>query len=94
MCTIRLTGSLVCSTCEETRLVARHLPLHIALTRDEPGCVSFEVTQDVDPLTWRVEEVFEDEASFRAHQDRVSNSEWDRMTAGIERRYAVEGLAD
>lgn len=46
-----------------------------------------------DPLVWRVEERFEYELAFRAHQERVARSEWGRMTAGIERRYSMDGLS-
>ena len=93
MSDVRLRGQLVCQNPDEARLVAKHLPKHVALTRDEPGCIMFEVTQTANPLFWNVEEHFEDEAVFKAHQDRVTDSEWGRMTAGIERRYTVEGLA-
>ncbi|WP_308470940.1 putative quinol monooxygenase [Clavibacter michiganensis] len=75
------------------RLVVENLPEHIMLTRAEPGCLSFEVTQTTDPLVWRVEERFEDEEVFRAHQARVASSEWGRITSQIERRYVVEGLS-
>lgn len=93
MTDVRLTGRLVCKTADEARRVAIHLPQHIALTRAEPGCVSFDVTPTADPLIWEVAERFADEAVFRAHQDRVAGSEWGRETAGIERRYEIEGLS-
>ena len=41
---------------------------------------------------WQVEESFEHEAAFEAHQKRVASSEWGQATAGIERRYSVIGL--
>lgn len=93
MTVVRLTGRLVCTTAEEARLVAIHLPRHIALTRAEVGCISFDVTQTADELIWQVEERFANEAVFRAHQDRVAGSEWGRVTAGIEREYVIEGLS-
>jgi quinol monooxygenase YgiN len=81
----------VCASGEEAEVVAAHLPRHLDLTRAEDGCLSFEVTRTGDPLIWRVEERFRDVAAFRAHQAHVAASEWGRMTAGIERRYSVEG---
>jgi quinol monooxygenase YgiN len=48
MCSVRLTGQLVCRTDGQARLVADYLPRHIALTRAEQGCISFHVTQTAD----------------------------------------------
>jgi quinol monooxygenase YgiN len=90
---VRLTGRLVCKNADEARRVSDNLPKHIALTRAEPGCISFSVAPTADPMTWQVEERFEDEAVFTAHQNRVTGSEWGQLTAGIERRYSIEGLS-
>jgi quinol monooxygenase YgiN len=90
---IRLTGALVCRNLDEVRRVAEHLPEHIRLTRAEPGCLAFNVTPTTDPLIWRVEEHFEDEVVFTTHQARGASSEWGQVTAGIERRYTITGLA-
>ncbi|WP_345373434.1 putative quinol monooxygenase [Frondihabitans cladoniiphilus] len=87
---IHLTGLLVCTTEEERTAVERHLPDHVELTRDEPGCVSFDVVPTDDPLVWSVEERFVDQAVFELHQRRVSSSVWGRATAGIERRYSID----
>jgi quinol monooxygenase YgiN len=65
------------------------LPDHIRLTRDEPGCLSFEVTPSADPLIWQVEERFADRAAFDAHQARVVQSDWGAQTKGITRDYTV-----
>ena len=70
-----------------------HPPQHIALTRAEPGCLAFDVVASAVTGVWDVAERFADEASFRAHQERVSASEWGAATAGIERRYTVRGLS-
>jgi quinol monooxygenase YgiN len=92
MSEIHLTGQLVCATEHEAQTVALHLPGHIERTRAESGCISFIVALTTDPLVWSVEERFEDEQVFRLHQERVAGSEWGRATAGIERRYSIEGL--
>ncbi|MFS0866987.1 putative quinol monooxygenase [Microbacterium sp. 179-B 1A2 NHS] len=92
MSEIHLTGHLVCRTSDEVATVAAHLPEHTRRTRAEAGCLHFEVGSTADPLVWSVQERFADEESFRAHQERVADSEWGRRTAGIERRYSVAGL--
>lgn len=89
---VRLSGLLVCRDAEEAASVAEHLPRHVALTREEPGCVSFDVVPTDDPLVWRVEETFAGRDAFAAHQHRASGGDWGRATAGIERQYTVTGL--
>lgn len=89
---VYLKGRLVCRNEREAALVATHLPRHIELTRAEQGCRSFTVTPTEDPLVWRVNEVFDDAASFRRHQDRVRGSEWGTVTATIERDYSLTGV--
>ncbi|WP_233193141.1 GNAT family N-acetyltransferase [Cryobacterium sp. Y29] len=87
-----LSGQLVCHTRDQADTVRDHLPLHLALTRAEPGCCSFNVTRTSNPLMWQVEESFEHAAAFEAHRERVASSEWGQATVGIERRYTVIGL--
>jgi quinol monooxygenase YgiN len=87
--TIRLSGKLICASQEEAALVAMHLPEHIRLTRREPGCLSFEVTQVDDSMIWLVEELFSDRAAFEAHQDRAKGSIWGAATKAIRREYQI-----
>jgi len=89
---VRLSGLLVCASADEAEIVRARLPLHVELTRAEPGCESFDVRETEEPLIWRVEERFADSAAFATHQARAAASEWGRATAGIERRYTVVGL--
>ena len=64
--------------------VRQALPAHIALTRAEEGCISFEVAEDVERSgRFNVSEVFANQAAFDAHQDRAKNSDWFRITQGI-----------
>lgn len=71
--------------------VAAALPEHIALTRAEPGCLSFEVTPDpAHPGRFAVAELFLDLVSFEAHQARAGASPWAEVTAGIARHYQIE----
>jgi quinol monooxygenase YgiN len=92
MGSVELIGQLVCRNDDEAVVVARHLPLHMTLTRAEVGCLSFDVSPTDDPLVWDVHERFGNPEVFRAHQARGATSEWGRVTAGIERRYTVAGL--
>ena len=69
------------------------LPEHIRLTRAEPGCLRFEVTELAEPAgRFAVAEEFADAAAFAAHQARAGASDWARVTAGIARDYRVTGL--
>ena len=91
---VRLSGRLVCHSDEEAGLVAQHLPEHTALTRAEPGCLSFDVSPTDDPWVWAVEERFRDQESLAAHVSRAADSPWGRATSGIERRYSIDGAED
>lgn len=82
---VRLSGFLRCASVAEVETVQRHLPEHMRLTRAEPGCISFEVSQTDDPLVWCVEELFADPAAFDFHQQRTRASKWFETTAGIVR---------
>ncbi|WP_248170945.1 MULTISPECIES: putative quinol monooxygenase [unclassified Microbacterium] len=90
---VRLSGRLICHTAEEADAVRRHLARHIELTLAEPGCLRFEITSLGGGRAWSVEELFIDEAAFRAHQHRMADSDWGRATAGLERRYRITGLS-
>ena len=89
MAEISVKGRLVCRTPAEAAAVRRHLPAHIAATRAEPGCLSFDVAPTDDPLVWQVQETFVHRAAFDAHQTRTQASAWAAATAGIPREYTV-----
>lgn len=66
------------------------LPMHIALTRAEEGCITFDVVEsDTVPGRFMVAEIFVDQAAFDAHQVRARGSEWFKVTEGIERHFAI-----
>ena len=88
---MRLSGFLRCASMEDVEIVKRHLPDHLRLTRAEPGCLSFEVSQTDDPLVWRVEERFVDRAAFDFHQQRTRPPEWFTATSTIARDYNISG---
>lgn len=91
---IRLRGQMVCVTANEAEAVRRHLPEHIHLTRAEPGCLTFEVSETDDPMVWEVMESFRDRASFDAHQARTRESAWFSATRGILRDFRLEEVGD
>lgn len=87
--TITVSGRLICDSGQQADRVREYLPDHIRLTRAEPGCEMFEVTETDDPLIWHVKERFTDQAAFEDHQARTRNSEWARQTADIERDFNI-----
>lgn len=84
-----LTGLLICSQEEQAATVRELLPEHIAKSRAESGCLSFDVRQTLEPFVWQIEEIFVDAAALKAHQERAAASEWGRATRGVERRYEI-----
>jgi quinol monooxygenase YgiN len=91
---IRLRGQMVCMTQDEVQAVRAHLPDHLALTRAEPGCLTFEVTETDDPMVYEVMEAFRDRPSFDAHQARTRDSAWFTATRGIVRDFRLEVIGD
>lgn len=89
---IRLTGHIDVPA-ERLEAVTAALPAHIALTRNEPGCLSFEVTPDpTTPGRFTVAETFTDHLAFEAHQTRTQASPWAEITGGLPRSYQIEEL--
>ncbi|WP_370046587.1 MULTISPECIES: putative quinol monooxygenase [Salipiger] len=84
---IRLTGTMTCPP-ERARDIRAALPEHIRLTRAEPGCLAFEVTEIASGV-FSVAERFIDRTAFEAHQVRTRASEWARVTEGCPRDYEV-----
>tara|TARA_B110000908_G_C9920093_1_gene299281 strand:- start:80 stop:364 length:285 start_codon:yes stop_codon:yes gene_type:complete len=89
---VMLNGTLICTSQEEVARVIAGVEAHIALTRTEAGCISFEVLQSDDPMIWTVSETFTDAAAFQEHQTRASASAWAELTKGIARDYQITGL--
>lgn len=92
MTDVTLTGQLVCANAEEATRVRAALTAHVAATRAEPGCISFDVMPTDDPLVWQVDERFATPADFDAHQARAGASPWAAETKGIRREYVVKGM--
>nr|WP_245897853.1 putative quinol monooxygenase [Pseudoprimorskyibacter insulae] len=73
---------------ESAPAVRAALPDHIRLTRAEPGCIRFDVTETA-PGVFTVEELFTDQAAFDAHQSRTRASAWFAVTQDFPRDYSV-----
>ena len=94
MSKVVLSGHIVVPESDLAAVLAE-LPTHIELTRQETGCLMFEVTQDPDDEhKFHVYEEFTDPSAFRHHQARVGASEWGRVATNVARHYQVEGLND
>lgn len=89
---VTLTGTLICTSQAEADRVRAALPAHIALTRAEAGCLSFEVVPTANPMIWSVSERFVDRSAFKAHQSRAAASDWAAQTKGIARDYIIVGM--
>ncbi|NRP25143.1 hypothetical protein XMM379_001835 [Aliiroseovarius sp. xm-m-379] len=86
---ISLTGYMDVPEDRQAAVTAA-LPAHIALTRAEPGCLAFDVTENDDiPGRFNVTERFASRADFEAHQQRMRASQWAEITAGIPRHYQI-----
>ena len=83
--TVRITGRLICPP-EDIEAVRAGLVEHIRLSRAEPGCVSFEITEDPHaPGLFHVAEVFRDAAAFEAHRARAASSDWAAVSHNVAR---------
>lgn len=84
-----LKGHITVSA-EDLLAVLEELPRHIALTREEEGCLQFDVEQSSQgPRIFSVHEVFADRLAFDLHQLRARNSAWGKVAVNVERRYTV-----
>ncbi len=86
---ITLTGHIIVPH-HRIALVRAGLSSHVALTRREPGCLLFEVTESLNqPGRFDVHEEFVDRATFDAHQARSAASVWGEIADGIPRTYEI-----
>jgi quinol monooxygenase YgiN len=88
---VRVTGHILCPA-DDLELFRAALVDHVRLSRDEPGCLTFEITQDpADPCRWILDETFRDMAAFEAHRARARDSDWHRLTGHMDRDIRVSG---
>ena len=70
--------------------VKKALISHKELTRNEPGCLMFNVTQSEFNLNrFDVYEEFIDRTAFEQHQARVKGSAWAKATVNVHRHYEI-----
>ena len=86
---IRLTGTLTCITPDDLKIVETYLPEHTRLSRAEPGCLTFNVTQTANPLVWQLDETYTDRAAFEAHQTRNRASVWWEKSQNLRRDFQI-----
>ena len=85
-----LTGYIKVSR-SERRVIQQHLAQHVQNTRQEAGCLAFEVNQSAeDDCVFPVFECFKDQAAFESHQARVKVSLWGEVSRNAERVYSIE----
>lgn len=84
---VALHGSLTCTDMGQMMTALSLLPDHIELSRAEPGCLRFEITQAEDPMVWTLSEVFADADAFAAHQARTADSTWGRDSRDMVRDF-------
>ena len=92
MSKVVLSGHILVPDADLGEILAE-LPRHIRLTRQEAGCIVFDVIRNSDnPARFDVYEEFSSDDAFRLHQRRVSGSHWGRISSNLERHYTIEGL--
>ncbi len=91
---IQLSGTLTCPTADDLKIVETYLPEHIRLSRAEPGCLSFDVSQTANPLVWQLDETYVDQTAFDAHQTRNRASVWWQMSQGLVRDFKLTTRPD
>ena len=70
--------------------VLEELQVHRALTRQEEGCLVFNVTQDEENLNrLNVYEEYADRSAFGTHQKRARASRWWEVSANAIREYDI-----
>lgn len=74
-------------------IVNEELATHIKLTKQESGCLAFEVSQDSRNVNrFNVYEEFSNRETFSNHQDRVGKSKWGAVTVNVERHYEITNV--
>ena len=75
---------------EDLSIVKKELTNHRNLTKNESGCLVFDVTQNQsNPNRFDVYEEFINKVAFEFHQQRVKNSYWGEVTVNVERHYEI-----
>ena len=93
MSKVILEGYIVVSEAD-LMAVKRALVNHIQLTREEDGCIVFDVSQDSENENrFNVYEAFSSESAFELHQQRVRSSAWGKASKEVKRYYQVSKVS-
>lgn len=84
---VAVSGHLTCHDPAQMLLVLDLLPQHVTLSRAEPGNLRFDLTQAEDPMRWRLDELFADDAAFALHGARTADSRWGKESGGLARDF-------
>ena len=86
-----INGTITCAP-EELDMFLGAVGEHEALTRSEPGCIEFSITQsNAGSCEFLVAERFVDKAAFDAHSNRTRASAWWGKTKHIPRELEYSG---
>lgn len=92
MSKVILEGYVLVADCD-LEAVKQELASHIRLTRQEQGCIVFEVSQDSENKNrFNVYEEFASQEAFELHQQRAGSTEWGKVSSRLEKRYKITGL--
>lgn len=70
----------------ELPMVLEGLAIHIELSRQETGCLKFEIDQDAqDPNKLILYEEYSSQEAFEAHKQRSQQSNWAKLSQNVER---------
>ena len=89
---VKLKGFIEVPEVDLDRVIAQ-IGTHIRLTRAEPGCLKFEISQrENDDSRFDVDEEFVDRQADLSHQKRLKTSAWASASREVKRHYTVTGL--
>ena len=85
-----VNGTINCEAAEIGMFLAAAAK-HIRLSRAEPGCTEFEISQSTDDrCTFLFSERFENRAAFEAHTTRTRASAWWGTTKHMPRDRVIK----
>ncbi len=91
MSKVILQGYIIVADNDLEAVVAA-LDEHSRLTKQEPGCLTFQLSQNAKNINrFDVYEEFVDQAAFQHHQNRIKDSKWAQITSRVERYYQITG---
>jgi len=77
---------------EDLAAIEAALSEHTELSKQEPGCLKFEIKQDPkNKHVFNVYEEFVDNDAFAAHKLRMKNTKWTAAAANVERHFEISG---